>query len=107
MRKGEGGSVVTFGKPVLLYSLHHPDLSLAAPIAVSLEYDPEADQVVAYAYDLNLFGYGETELAALSDLRRTAADLYFELCENQEHLAGEALAIWRYLAQVVQSAQKS
>lgn len=107
MRRGERGSVVIPSKPVLLYSLHHPDLSLATPIAVSLEYDPEAAQVVAYAYDLNLLGYGETELAALSDLRRTVVDLYFELRENRDHLAGEALAIWRYLSQVVQSLQKS
>lgn len=93
-------------KPVLLYSLHHPDLSLITPIAVSLEYDPDAAQVVAFAYDLDLFGYGETELAALSDLRRTLVDLYLELRENQDHLAGEALAIWRYVSQVVQSIQK-
>ncbi len=99
----KGGSALRPSKPVLLYSLHHPELSLAAPIAVSLEYDPEAVQVVAYAYDLNLFGYGETELAALSDLRQTVADLYFELREAQEHLTGESLAIWRYLAQAIQT----
>ncbi|MFQ5794297.1 MAG: hypothetical protein ACE5JP_04515 [Candidatus Bipolaricaulia bacterium] len=104
MRKREGATIAS--KPVLLYSLHQPDLSLTAPIAISLEYDPDADQVVAYAYDLELFGYGETELAALSDLRRTVADLYLELQESQDHLTGEALAIWRYLSQVVQSTQK-
>ncbi len=100
-------SVAMASKPVLLYSLHHPDLSLVAPIAVSLEYEPDAAQVVAYAYDLDIFGYGETDLAALSDLRRTISDLYLELRENQDHLAAEALAIWRYLSQAVQSTQKS
>ncbi len=106
MAKGERGSVVCPSKPVLLYSLHHPDLALASPIAVSLEYDSAGAQVVAYAYDLNLFGYGDTELAALGDLRRTVADLYFELQEAQDHLTGEALAIWRYLTQAVQSVQE-
>lgn len=99
-------SATTASKPVLLYSLHHPDLSLVTPIAVSLEYDPEATQVTAYAYDLDLFGYGETELEALSDLRRTVADLYLELRENQNHLTGKALMIWRYLAHVVRSTQE-
>lgn len=101
-----GGNVTIASKPVLLYSLHHPDLSLSNPIALSLEYDPDADQVVAHAYDLNLFGYGETELAALSDLRRTVVDLYLELQESQARLTGEALAVWRYLSQVVQSTGK-
>ena len=101
------GNVTTIAsKPVLLYSLHHPNLSLSTPIALSLEYDPDADQVIAHAYDLNLFGYGETELAALSDLRRTVVDLYLELQENQARLTGETLAVWRYLSQVVQSTGK-
>jgi hypothetical protein len=100
------GNIAVASKPLLLYSLHHPDLSMAAPIAVSLEYDQEAEQVIAYAYDLNLFGYGESELEALSDLRQTIVDLYLELQEGQDHLAGEALAIWRYLSQVVQGADK-
>jgi len=98
-----GGNVTIASKPVLLYSLHHPNLSLSAPIALTLEYDPDADQVIAHAYDLNVFGYGETELTALSDLRRTVVDLYLELQENRACLTGEALAVWRYLSQVVQS----
>ncbi len=100
-----GGSTTSQSKPVLLYSLHHPQLALTSPIAVSLEYDPDFVQVVAYAYDLNLFGYGDTELAALSDLRRTVTDLYFELRDAQEHLAGEALAIWHYLTHTIQPTQ--
>jgi len=100
-----GGSATYPSKPVLLYSLHHPDLALTSPIAASLEFDPDSVQTVAYAYDLNLFGYGETELAALSDLRRTVSDLYFELRDAQEHLTGEALAIWRYLARAIQYLQ--
>lgn len=100
-----GGSATSHSKPVLLYSLHHPQLMLTSPISVSLDYDPDSVTVVAYAYDLNLFGYGDTELAALSDLRRTVADLYFELCDAQEHLTGEALAIWHYLTHTIQPTQ--
>lgn len=90
-------------KPLLLYSLHHPVLFLKTPIAVSLEYD--ADQVIAYAHDLEVFGYGETEREALNDLRRTVCDLYHELQEHQDTLSGEAKAIWEYLSQIVRSQQ--
>jgi hypothetical protein len=31
--------VVVVSKPLLLYSLHHPTLTLKAPLAVSLEYE--------------------------------------------------------------------
>jgi len=92
---------ITVSKPLLLYSLHHPQLSLKAPIAVSLEYD--ADQVIAYAHDLEVFGYGETEIEALSDLRRTVCDLYFELAEHCQSLEGEARSIWEYLSHIVKS----
>jgi hypothetical protein len=88
-------------KPLLLYSLHHPVLFLQAPIAVSLEYD--CDQVIAYAHDLDVFGYGETESEALNDLRRTICDLYYELQEHQDALEGEAKAIWEYLSQIIGS----
>ncbi len=92
-------------KPLLLYSLHHPLLFLKAPIAVSLEYD--ADQVIAYAHDLNVFGYGETEIEALSDLRRTISDLYCELAQQCQSLEGEAQAIWEYLSQIVGKGRES
>ncbi|HED03203.1 MAG TPA: hypothetical protein ENI60_00295 [Candidatus Fraserbacteria bacterium] len=95
--------VLSGSKPLLLYSLHHPQLSLAEPLAVSLEFDAEADQVVAIAYDLNLFGYRKSEWEALSDLRQTVVDLYCQLQESQNRLGKEATAIWKYLSQVVQS----
>jgi hypothetical protein len=95
-----GYQQIAVSKPLLLYSLHHPRLFLKAPIAVSLEYD--ADQVTAYAHDLEVFGYGETEIEALSDLRRTVCDLYFELAEHHKSLEGEARSIWKYLSQIIE-----
>lgn len=90
---------LAISKPLLLYSLRHPSLSLKAPIAVSLEYD--ADHVIAYAHDLDVFGYGETEIEALNDLRQTICDLYHELHEHHDALEGEAKAIWGYLSQII------
>ena len=94
-----GKATTIASKPLLIYSLHHPNLRLKAPLAVSLEY--EEDQVIAYAHDLDVLGYGETESEALQDLRRTVADLYYELQENQPHLRGEAEAVWRYLSEII------
>jgi len=91
--------MVIVSKPVLLYSLRHSRLSLKQPLAVSLEY--EEDQVIAYAHDLDVFGYGENESEALDDLRRTVVDLYLELQEHSHDLADAARAIWRYLSQIV------
>ncbi|MEM4414244.1 MAG: hypothetical protein QXD59_08210 [Candidatus Caldarchaeum sp.] len=92
---------IVVSKPLLLYSLRHPGLFLKAPLALSLEY--EANQVIAYAHDLEVFGYGGTESEALNDLRRTVCDLYYELQDHQDTLEGEAQAIWEYLSQIIRS----
>jgi hypothetical protein len=94
-------------KPLLLYSLHHPELHLREPIAASLEFDAEANQVIAFAYDLNVFGCGENEWEALGDLRKTIVDLYLQLAESQDRLGSEPAAIWSYLSQVVQRSDAS
>ena len=87
-------------RPLLLYSLRHPWLRLRNPIAVSLEDD--GVQVIATAYDLDLFGYGETEGEALDDLRHTIVDLYLTLRENVNALGVLPQRIWEYLADVVE-----
>jgi hypothetical protein len=86
---------------LLLYSLRHPRLRLRNPIAVSLEDD--GSQVIAFAYDLDLFGYGETEGEALDDLRHTIVDLYLTLRENVKTLGTLPERVWEYLADVVEA----
>lgn len=86
-------------KPILLYSLRHPRLRLREPLAVLLEHD--AGQVIAQSYDLDLFGYGDTENEALEDLRRTVADLYFELQENAARLGPLPEKVWGYLSDII------
>jgi hypothetical protein len=85
---------------LLLYSLRHPHLRLRNPIAVSLEDD--GAQVIASAYDLDLFGYGETEGEALDDLRRTIVHLYRALRDDADALGPLPQQIWRYLADVIE-----
>jgi len=85
--------------PLLLYSLRHPQLRLSSPIAVSLEDD--GVQVIAAAYDLDVFGYGETEWEALDDLRHTITDLYFTLKDDARALGPMPRRVWEYLSDIL------
>ncbi|MCK4316018.1 MAG: hypothetical protein KAX24_09625 [Anaerolineae bacterium] len=89
--------------PILLYSLRHPYLRLVEPLSASLEYDGE--QVIAYAPDLDLFGYGDTESEALDDLRRTVTDLYYTLQGERESLGPMPAQVWDYLAHIIIEAE--
>lgn len=86
-------------KSILIYSLSSPLLKLKEPLAVHLEYDKE--EVVAFCYDLDIFGYGESEIEALDDLRKTILDLYYELKENKDNLGILPERIWDYLSFIV------
>ncbi|TEU10856.1 MAG: hypothetical protein E3J21_25075 [Anaerolineales bacterium] len=86
--------------PLLLYSLRHPQLRLNSPIAVSLEDD--GVQVIAAAYDLDVFGYGETEWEALDDLRHTITDLYFTLKDDARALGPMPRRVWEYLSDIIE-----
>ena len=87
-------------RPLLLYSLRHPQLKLSSPIAVSLEDD--GVQIIASAYDLDAFGYGETEGEALDDLRRTITDLYFTLKDDARALGPMPRRVWEYLSDIIE-----
>jgi hypothetical protein len=83
-----------------IYSLHSSSLKLKEPLACYLEYDKE--EVVAFCYDLEIFGYGETETEALEDLRKTVLDLYYELKENKDNLGTLPKRIWNYLSSIIE-----
>ena len=87
-------------RPLLLYSLRCPPLKLSSPIAVSLEDD--GVQIIAAAYDLDVFGYGETEGEALDDLRRTITDLYFALKDDVRALGPMPRRVWEYLSDIIE-----
>ena len=85
---------------MFLYSLRHPLLRLRNPIAVSLVYD--GTQSIAAAYDLDVFGYGETDGEALDDLRCVINDLYFTLKNNSNALGPLPQRVWEYLSETVE-----
>jgi hypothetical protein len=64
--------------------------------------EDDGAQVVASAYDLDLFGYGETEGEALDDLRHTIVDLYLTLRENVTALGPLPDRVWDYLTNIVE-----
>jgi hypothetical protein len=93
-------SAIPISKPILIHDLLAKGLRLREPLAVSLDYDES--QVIAYCYDLDVFGYGETEIEALNDLRQTIVDLYFTLRENRRNLGEYAEGVWEYLGRIVE-----
>ena len=95
---------LTRRRPLFLCSLRHPQLKLSSTIAVSLEDD--GVQIIATAYDLDVFGYGETEGEALDDLRRTITDLYFTLKDNAKTLGPIPHRVWEYLSDIVEESSR-
>ena len=93
-------TISIMSKPILIYSLYNENLCLLHPISVSLDYDESV--VIAYSYDLDLFGYGETESEALNNLRQTIVDLYLELRENKNNLDINARKVWNYLNNIIE-----
>lgn len=64
-------------KTVFLNDLRDDRLALELPIPASIEFSDGL--ATACSYDLEQFGAGEDEFAALDDLRATIAELYFTL----------------------------
>lgn len=58
-------------KPILIHSLHHPAMRLKEPLAVHLDYDKK--QVIAFCYELDIFGYGDTEGEAVGENQQQEA----------------------------------
>jgi len=87
-------------KSVLINSLHNPLLKLEEPLVAHLEYDDEG--VIAFCYDLDIFGHGDTEGEALEDLRKTISDLFFELESNKDNMGPFPEKIWGYLSGIVE-----
>ena len=83
---------------VSISTLHDLRLRLRQQITVSLEYD--GYQFIAYAPDLDIYGWGDTEYEAIEDLRQSIVELYFDL--KGEKLAPSLRKIWDYLNSIVE-----
>ena len=83
---------------VSISTLHDLRLRLRQQITVSLEYD--GYQFIAYAPDLDIYGWGDTEYEAIENLRQSIVELYFDL--KGEKLAPSLRKIWDYLNSIVE-----
>lgn len=77
---------------VLLGYLRDGRLRVHSPIKV--KFTTEGKHIIAEAVELNEFGFGENPSAALIDLQRAIAELYFTLEEEQDHLGKDLQNVW-------------
>lgn len=67
---------------IAIKNLHSKKLILLDALYITLEF--EDDIHIAYSNDLNIFGYGETELNAIRDFSQELEDLYFNLKKEKK-----------------------
>lgn len=73
---------------------------LTTPLEVIVEF--WGNTVITYNFDLDQFGYGDSEDEAFESLRNCISDLYFILKEEGESNLGPIpLRHWRYLRSIV------
>lgn len=80
-------------------SLRDGRLRVRAPIVADCR--TEEKNIVLEAVELNEFGFGESIPAAIEDLQRTIAELYFTLEQEQERLGPDLQDLWSVLRQKV------
>lgn len=86
-------------KSVFIQDLGRPDLVPSRPIPVSLDFT--YDLVTAHCLDLDEFGVGPDESAALDDLRASIASLYRSLKDDEGSLGPLPRKHWDYLRRMI------
>ncbi len=87
-------------KTVFLGSLNDPRLLLRQPLTITVYSTPET--VAAYCFDLDELAVGDTEDAALEDMRVSIVDSYFILKDHQTKLGRLQQAHWNFLRSITQ-----
>ena len=84
-------------KNIFIQELRDPRLKLLQPLSILVEF--EDDYCIASSADLEIYGTGEDEWGAIDDLKRSIAELYFDLKESKlsKHLEG----IWLYMKSII------
>lgn len=87
-------------KNVTILNLGHEKYIFKSPFPVNILV--EDDTYIATSYDLNLFGYGETEDEALRDLCESIIEHYEHLKTNQSNLGSLLKRDWNFLARMIE-----
>lgn len=81
-----------FPETMLLGALRDPRLRLITPLTVTFER--ENDNIVAYCEELEEFGFGSHLTEAIEDLQTTIVELYFTLKEDNKKLGPDLRRLW-------------
>lgn len=89
----------TLPKTMLLGALRDPRLHLTTPLTITFEREKE--DIVAYSEELEEFGFGTHLTEAIADLQATITELYFTLKEENNRLGSNLKRIWDSLHQKI------
>lgn len=84
---------------MLLGALRDPRLRLIAPLTIAFER--EDSNIVAYCEELEEFGFGTHLTEAIADLQAAIAELYFTLKEENNRLGSDLKRLWGSLHQKI------
>jgi hypothetical protein len=84
---------------MLLGALRDPRLRLIKPLTITFER--ENDETIAYCEELEEFGFGTHLTEALEDLQVTIAEAYFILKEENKRLGSDLRTLWNSLREKV------
>jgi hypothetical protein len=71
-----------YSKNIFIETLNSDYFTLTRSIPVNIEYDGEV--YIANNYDLELYGYAETEVEAINDLRKSILEFYEDLKDEND-----------------------
>lgn len=91
---------IQIDKNITILSLGHEKYIFKSPFPVNILV--EDDTYIATSYDLNLFGYGESEDEALRDLCESIIEHYEHLKTNQSNLGSLLKRDWNFLARMIE-----
>ena len=72
--------------------------------SLTLEIERYGDSYIARCSALNKSGYGDDPARAVQDVRRTIAELYWGLKEEQDRLGADLAKTWQRLSELVYEA---
>lgn len=86
-------------KNITILNLGHEKYLFKSPFPVNILV--EDDIYIAMSYDLNLFGYGDSEDEALRDLCESIIEHYEHLKNNQSKLGLLLKRDWNFLSRII------
>lgn len=86
-------------KNVTILNLGHEKYLFKSPFPVNILVEDET--FIATSYDLNLFGYGDSEDEALRDLCESIIEHYEHLKTNRSKLGSLLKRDWNFLSRII------